>query len=108
MSIKVRGKRPDPVVRKIVNVLEQYDERHPTAQIEIYRHNSVSVRIRIVSSEFKGMNRVQREEEVWALLNELPEETLAELSLLLLLTPQETKSSLASREFDDPIPSSLK
>lgn len=107
MVIKLRVKRPDSILRQIVNALREYEEAHPQAEIEVYRQNSVSVRIRILNAEFAGKSRSQREEEVWAGLNKLPEETLAEISLLLLLTPDEAKNSFASFDFDDPIPSKL-
>jgi hypothetical protein len=107
MPIKLRVKRPDPILRQIVDALREYAMAHPRAEIEAYRQNSVSVRVRVLSPEFGGRSRAQREEEVWAVLNQLPEETLAEISLLLLLTPDEAKNSFASFEFDDPIPSKL-
>lgn len=107
MTIKQRNKRRDPILRQIVNALAEYDRNHPQAEIEAYRQNSVSVRVRILNPEFAGWSRSQREEDVWAILNDLPEETLAEISLLLLLTPEEAKNSLASLEFDDPTPSRL-
>jgi hypothetical protein len=107
MPIIIRDDKPDPILREIANALDEYDQKHPKAKIELYRQNSVSVRIRILNPEFTGRSRAQREEEVWSILNKLPEETLAEISLLLLLTPNEAKSSFASLEFDDPIPSKL-
>jgi stress-induced morphogen len=107
MSIKLRVKRPDPILRKIVSALREYEKAHPHAEIEVYRQNSVSVRIRVLNPKFAGKSRAQREEEVWAVLNTLPEDAVAEISLLLLLTPDEVKNSFASVEFDDPIPSKL-
>jgi stress-induced morphogen len=107
MTVKLRVKRPDPILRQIVNALGEYEKAHPKAEIEAYRQNSVSVRIRILSPEFAGTSRAQREEDVWAVLNKLPDEVVAEISLLLLLTPDEAKNSFASSEFDDPIPSRL-
>ena len=65
------------------------------------------MRIRILNPEFANRSRSQREEEVWSVLDKLPEEAAAEISLLLLLTPEEAKNSFASFEFDDPIPSKL-
>src|SRR5438128_2146119 len=88
MAIKVRTKKPDKVLREIVKALESYAAAHPKAEIEAYRQNSVSVRIRIISTEFQGMSRTQREDGVWPFLDNLPEETAAEISLLLLLTPE--------------------
>jgi hypothetical protein len=107
MAIQLRVKQPDPILRQITDALREYDHAHPQAEIEAYRQNSVSVRIRILNSEFAGRSRAQREEEVWAVLNKLPEETLADISVLLLLTPDEAKNSMASLEFDDPIPSKI-
>ena len=107
MTTTLRVKRPDPILRQIASALREYDKAHPQAEIEAYRQNSVSVRIRILNPAFAGMSRVQREEEVWAVLDELPEDAVAEISLLLLLTPEEAKKSMASSEFDTPIPSRL-
>src|SRR5260370_18773200 len=103
MPIKLRTKRPDNILKEIVKALEKYEAAHPKAKIETYRQNSVSIRIRIISPEFEGMIRTKREEALWAFLNELPEETAAEVSLVLLLTPHEPKHSFATAEFDDPI-----
>lgn len=107
MTIKLRVKRPDPVLRQIVGAVNEFAQAHPEAVIGAYRHDSVSVRIRILDPNFAGRSRAQREEEVWAALEKLPEETVSEISLLLLLTPEEAKHSFASSEFDDPIPSKL-
>jgi stress-induced morphogen len=102
-----RAKGTDKVLKEIRTALDRYKAAHPKAEIESYRQNSVSVRVRVISPEFQKMTRSDREEEVWAVLNELAEETAAEVSMLLLLTPDEAKKSLANREFDDPIPSKL-
>jgi hypothetical protein len=107
MAIKLQGKRPDPILRQIANALGEYEKAHPHAKIKVYRQNSVSVRIRVLNPEFAGRSRAQREKEVWAVLNNLPEEAVAEISLLLLLTPDEAKNSFASFDFDHPIPSKL-
>jgi hypothetical protein len=107
MVIKLRTKRPDPLLKQIVTALRGYEAAHPAAEIEAYRQNSVSVRIRVINPEFEGRSRAQREDDVWTVLNELPEEAVAEISLLLLLTPDEAKKSFASFEFDNPVPSKL-
>src|SRR5436853_302861 len=88
MPIKLRTQRADPVVKRIVKVLKDYEARHPRAQIEVYRHSNVSVRIRVISQDFKGMSRADREDEIWVALDTLPDETVAEISLLILLTPE--------------------
>jgi hypothetical protein len=107
MAVKLRTKRPDPVLRQIIEVLKEYDARHPRAEVEAYRHNSVSVRIRVIDPDFRGKSRAEREDELWAALEHLPEEVVAEISLLLLLAPEEVKRSFANFEFDNPVPSQL-
>jgi len=107
MAVKLRVKRPDPILREVVNALDDYAKRHASAEIEAYRQNSVSVRVRILNPAFAGLSRADREEEVWSVLDKLPAEAVSEISLLLLLTPDEARSSFASIEFDDPIPSKI-
>ena len=107
MAIELRTKRPDARLKQIVEALKKYGESHPASQISVYRQNSVSVRVRIVSPEFNGVGRAQRDEELWKVLEELPEEVVAEISVLLLLTPREVEKSFANLDFDNPIPSEL-
>jgi hypothetical protein len=107
MAIKLRTKKPDQALKRIVQALKKYEEAHPHAEIEVYRQNSVSIRVRVINSEFAGKSWGQREEELWELLEQLPEDVVAEVSLLLLFTPEEAKKSFANVEFDNPIPSKL-
>ena len=73
----------DGAVQQILDVLAAYEICHGNAKIEAYRQNSSSIRIRIVNPEFKGLDRVQREERVWAMLERLPEHTQRQITLLL-------------------------
>ncbi len=107
MSIKFRVPHPDSVVKRIGTALQAYDDKHEQVEIEIYRRNSVSVRIRVLNPEFAGKSPAEREDEIWAALERLPEDVVADISLLLLLTPEEATSSLASADFDTPLPSKL-
>jgi hypothetical protein len=107
MSLKLRTKRPDKVLAKIVGALKEYEKAHPQAQIEAYRQNNVSVRIRIIGEEFEGKGRAEREEELWNLLAKIPEEYAAEVSMVLLLTPEEAKKSIAYDVFEYPLPSRI-
>jgi hypothetical protein len=100
MSIVYRTKRPDPVLRRIGESLTRYADAHPGAKIELYRQNNVSVRIRILDQDFGGKSLVERETEVWPLFDELPEEVVADVTMLLLLTPEEREQSLGSFEFE--------
>ena len=82
-----------------------YERTHPQAQIQGRRHNPVSIRLRIIDPDFQTLDRIEREPEIWQLLRKLPEEVFVNITMLLLLTPEEAEHSLASQEFDHPIPS---
>lgn len=103
----VRTEKPDSHLKKIAKALERYAAKHPSAEVEAYRQNSVSVRVRVVDPAFHGMSRTQREEDFWSVFDELSDELTSELSVVLLLTPDEARKSIASIEFDDPTPSRL-
>lgn len=106
MAINIRG-QSDAIIDKVVEALHPYDVDHPQAAIEIYRQNPVSVRIRIVDPDFHGKGKPQRSQDAWAYLEKLPEAVQGDISTMLLLTPDEAKTSFANFEFDDPIPSKL-
>lgn len=107
MAINVPRGTSDGVIDKIIEVLRPYEKDHPRAQIDLYRQNSVSVRVRIIDPDFAGLGKPQRSQQTWKYLGTLPEEVQGDLSTVLLLTPDETKMSFANFEFDDPIPSKL-
>jgi hypothetical protein len=107
MPVKLRTKRPDKILKQLIGVLEEYASTHPRAEIEIYRWSDVSVRIRVIDPEFKKMSRTQREEDLWGLLEKLPEGAVSEITSILLFTPEEAKKSFANMEFDNPVPSQI-
>jgi hypothetical protein len=100
-----RSAKPDIQVQQILDALIEYERNHPQAQIEGRRQNPVSIRLRIIDPDFQTMDRIERDPEIWRLLRKLPEEVFVNITMLLLLTPQEAEHSLASQEFDHPIPS---
>jgi len=101
-------KKTDQAVRSILQTLQvQYRANHPKASIEAYRYNPASIRIRIIDPDFKRINRLDREELVDPILEKLPEDIRSEITLLLLLTPEEQQESMGSMEFDNPTPSLL-
>jgi stress-induced morphogen len=107
MARRTRHAAPDEHVQRVLDILADYEASHPHADIEVYRQNSVSIRIRIIAPDFQGMDRVERDDELWTFLSRLPEEVQSEMTLLLLLTPGETTTSFANSEFENPIPSQL-
>ncbi len=102
-----RSDMPDPQVQQVLDVLAAYERLHPSAQIDGRRHSPVSIRLRIIDPDFQGLDRLEREPAIWKLLHHLPLEVFVNITMLLLLTPEEATHSLANQEFDHPIPSPL-
>lgn len=104
MSVEVRGKN-DPILEAIVSVLDSYEKDHPNARITVYRHNPVSVRVRVIDPDFSGVSRVDRNDRMWDYLDRLADDEQADVNVLLLLAPDEVEKSFGNMEFEDPIPS---
>jgi len=107
MARKRGPEKTDNDMKKIQDALSEHKKAHPEAEIDIQRKNSVSIRIRITDPDFKGFDLVERDNQLWKILEKLPEEVLSQISLLLLFTPEEKKKSLANSEFERPVSSRL-
>jgi stress-induced morphogen len=107
MATVTRGPR-DQVVEGVAKALDQYEAAHPSAHANLYRQNSASIRVRIVDARFKGLSKGKRHDQVWDFLSEkLPADEIQEISVLLLLAPDEVSGSFLNVDFEDPIPSNL-
>lgn len=105
---RIRQGHPDATVQAIKNALDDYEVQFPHAKAELYRQNPASVRLRVVDPQFKGMSLSERHAQVWNFLAaRIPDESLADVSLLLTMPPSELKMSLANQEFENPTPSDL-
>lgn len=80
-------------------------DHYPT--VEVKRVNNLSTRVRIVDGRFRGLDLVERHNLVAPLLAGLPQEVTEDITVLLLLAPEEKRHSLMSAEFDEPRPSLL-
>ncbi|MFZ1933742.1 MAG: hypothetical protein WCB27_03340 [Thermoguttaceae bacterium] len=107
MGIRIPRGKSDEILDTIMKVLDKYEADHPRAEIDLYRQNPVSVRVRIIDPEFSGQGKPQRNQQAWRYLQQLPEEVQGDISTVLLLTPDERGTSFANFEFDDPVPSNL-
>lgn len=107
MPITIPRGKSDAVIERLIESLRNYEADHPEARIDLYRQNPVSVRIRIIDAHLEGLDRTERCKLAWSYLDQLPDEVQADISSLLLLTPQETALSFANVEFEDPVPSLL-
>ncbi len=107
MATITRGSR-DKSVKMLLEALKQYEARHPGAVASLYRFNPGSIRLRIISAHFQGVSRPKRHDQFLRFLKAtVDEDVLAEVTLLLLLTPAELASSMMNIEFEDPMPSLL-
>jgi hypothetical protein len=74
--------------------------------VSAYRFNSASIRVRVVDDRFEGKSIEEREAMVLPLIERLPEETQADIMILLTLAPSETRSyqekALVNLEFENP------
>lgn len=75
--------------------------------VRAYRYNSASIRVRIIDDRFANTSKTERERMVNPILAELPEEIQSDITILLLLAPQETSTSMMNLEFEHPTPSRL-
>jgi hypothetical protein len=99
MAVRVLGER-DSTVGEVAEVLEHYQSLHPAAEIDVYRYSPVSIRIRVVDPDYQTLSRSERSKLFWPILRRLPEDPLSEVSLVLLIPPEEKETSPVSREFD--------
>jgi hypothetical protein len=107
MTITIMRGVSDPIMDSIQTALKAYEEDHPEAEIAIYRHNSASVRLRIIDPGFANLSRARRSERAWEYLRRIPEYDQGELSVVLLLAPDEVAESFGNLDFEHPIPSGL-
>jgi DNA-directed RNA polymerase specialized sigma24 family protein len=83
-------------------------------QVDAYRYNSASIRVRVVDSRFEGLPAAERDAMVEPYIDQLPERTQADIMNLFTFSPAELKETtktfrefLLNTEFDDPSPSML-
>ena len=95
--------------KEIESVLrDKYVSTHPKAAVSVYRYNDWSIRVRIIDPEFKERSIIEREKDILPIIHGLSDYAQDRITMLLLITPEESKRSLLSLEFDDPKPSSIK
>ena len=83
-------------------------------QVDAYRYNSASIRVRVVDQRFEGLSREKRDAMVEEYLDKLPPETQRDIVMLftfapseLVRTPTTFREFMLNSEFDDPSPTVL-
>jgi hypothetical protein len=84
------------------------------SQVDAYRYNSASIRVRVIDARFASKSAEERDSMVEPYLKKLPERTQADIVNLFTFAPEEIASPDVSfrhffmnREFEDPSPSML-
>jgi hypothetical protein len=88
-------------------VLRPFLAEYPEADVDAYRRNLHSMRIRVVHPVFKNMDRVNRDEFMWKYLDKLPKRLHQDITMLLVLSPDEQDKSFMNHDYENPLPSSL-
>ena len=104
MNGKLHNGFVDPQLRAVVTMLFSYQVAHPNAQIDVRRRHGVLIRVRIIDPDFQGIFWADRDKQVWPLLQQLPSEIFDDISMVLLLTPEEAPTFGANIEFEHPLP----
>ena len=97
--------KTDDAVDHVAAALAEFENTHEHAECLVYRYNPASIRVRLVDVIFGGRSKSERHDYAMRFLRSLPEDVLAQISILLCLEPGET--SLLDLEFHDPTQSQL-
>ena len=80
-------------------------------QVDAYRYNSASIRLRVIDPRFEGMKREARDTMVETELDKLPHETQLDIVTMftfapseLAQTPKTFREYMQNTEFEDPSP----
>ena len=83
-------------------------------QVDAYRYNSASIRVRVIDPRFEQLSYEKRDAMVEPHLEQLPERTQADIMSLFTFAPsdlrqprQNLREFMMNAEFDDPSPSIL-
>lgn len=94
--------------------VEAHLSRAGFAQVDAYRYNSASIRVRVIDPRFEGLPPEDRDAMVEPQIEQLPERTRADIVSLFTFAPSELQRSpntlrelLINAEFEDPSPSML-
>src|SRR5687767_3815321 len=91
--------------RQVMTALQPYKKNHRQARIDVQAvdlGSMPSIRIRVIDPDFHGVEITERDGEIWKLLKTLNKEVFYNITLLILLSPAETKTSVANFEFENP------
>jgi stress-induced morphogen len=98
-----------PETRMVEERLRQHFD-----QVDSYRYNSASIRVRVIDRRFEGMSREKRDAMVEEQLDKLPPDTQRDIVTLYTFAPSELRQTpttfrefMQNTEFDNPRPTML-
>ena len=97
------GSECTPETRNVENLLRQH-----FSQVDSYRYNSATIRVRVIDPRFEGLPREKRDTMVEQYLDTLPAETQSDIVTLLTFAPWELQQTpktfreyMLNSEFDE-------
>ncbi|WP_435018868.1 hypothetical protein TA3x_000855 [Tundrisphaera sp. TA3] len=95
--------------RQVEGLLRQHFD-----QVDSYRYNAASIRVRVIDPRFEGVPRDERDLQVEAQIAHLPETIQRDIVTIFCFAPSELdkrpetfREFMLNAEFDDPSPSML-
>ena len=101
MPIRIYSGASDRIIEQIIEALRPYEAQHPRAEIDLYRHTPISVRVRIIDPDFAKRGRVERHESIWRCFDPLGDDIVGQIRSLVLITPREAARSGSNFQFED-------
>ena len=94
--------------------VEEFLRKASFQQVDAYRYNIASIRVRVIDPRFEGLSIEKRVDMVEPYLDQLPEETQQDIISLFTFAPSElilakkpTRQFMQNMEFEEPGPSEL-
>lgn len=86
--------RRTPETKRVEEFLGQHFQ-----QVDSYRFNSASIRVRVVDSRFESLSRPERDAMVEPYLDQLPEETQRDIVTLMTFAPSDLAAEPSGEKF---------
>ena len=94
--------------------VEEVLRRAGFEKVDAYRYNSASIRVRVIDKRFEGRSHEDRDAMIEPHIEDLPEQTQADIMMLFAFAPSELNETpktfrefLLNTEFEAPSPSML-
>lgn len=91
----------DSDLKIVWQALGEYPDKHPLAEVGVFRRRQDAIAVRIIDPDFQGMSLKERNDRIWDHLATVSDEITEQITVLLLMTPAEAAEVHFTRaEFD--------